>query len=120
MVLVDKGYSVTEAGSAEEAIGIFQKEKGKFDLVLSDVVMPGRSGIQMLSPILDLKEVPVLFFSGHIDDKAMMKEIRKRGIRFMHKPFEIGELLRNVEEALGDGEGKGRQAPPANCTDPGR
>jgi CheY-like chemotaxis protein len=101
MVLSENGYAVTEACNAEDAIRLFYREKGRFDLVLSDVVMPGRSGLKMLSPLLDLNpDLPILLFSGHLDDKVELSEIMRRGIAYIHKPFEISELLRAVEETM--------------------
>ena len=101
MVLSEHGYKVSEASDAEKAIALFYKEKGKFDLILSDVVMPGRSGVQMLDPLLDINpNIPVLFFSGYVDDKSQLKEIIKRGIAYIHKPFEMSDLLKAVEEII--------------------
>ena len=63
MVLSESGYIVFEAANAEIAISIFYREKGQFDLVLSDVVMPGKSGLQMLDPFLDINpNIPAYSF----------------------------------------------------------
>ncbi len=101
MVLSDNGYKVIESPNAEDAISLFYREKGRFDLVLSDVVMPGRSGLQLVDPLLEINpKVPILLFSGHLDDKVQLNEIIKRGIAFIQKPFEINDLLSAVEETM--------------------
>ena len=101
MALAENGYVVFEAANAENAISRFYREKGRFDLVLSDVVMPGKSGLQMLDSLLDINpRIPILLFSGHLDDRAQMKEIIKKGVAFIHKPYDIQDLLKAVEETI--------------------
>ena len=101
MVLSENGYSVFEASNAESAIGLFYREKGRFDLVISDVVMPGRSGLQMIGPLLDINPgIPILLCSGHLDDKAQISEIIRRGLAYIQKPYEINDLLIAVEETI--------------------
>lgn len=103
MVLTEYGYKVFEAANAENAIGLFYREKGRFDLVLSDVVMPGRDGLQLVSPLLDINpKIPILLCSAHLDDKAQLSQIVKRGLAYIHKPYEIPELLAAIEETIRD------------------
>lgn len=101
MVLTENGYEVFEAASAENAISFFYREKGRFDLVLSDVVMPGRSGLQLVSPLLDINpDIPILLCSSHLDDKAQLDQIIKRGLAYIQKPYEIPDLLQAIEETI--------------------
>jgi PAS domain S-box-containing protein len=103
MVLTDNGYEVFEAADAEKALSLFYREKGRFDMVFSDVVMPGRSGLQLVSPLLDLKpNIPILLCSGYLDDKSQLSQIIKRGLAYIQKPFEIPELLQAVEETINE------------------
>ncbi len=103
MVLADNGYEVFEAADAEKALGLFYREKGRFDMVFSDVVMPGRSGLQLVSPLLDLNpNIPILLCSGYLDDKSQLSQIIKRGLAYIQKPFEIPELLQAVEETINE------------------
>lgn len=101
MVLSENGYVVVEASSAEQAISLFCKEKGRFDLVMSDVVMSGKSGLHMVRPLIDINPaIPILLCSGHLDDKAQLGEIIKRGIAYLPKPYKIDDLLKAVEETM--------------------
>ncbi len=103
MVLRENGYVVFEASSAEQAINLFFKKKGQFDLVISDVVMPGRNGLQLVGPLLDVNpKIPILLCSGHLDDKAQLEQIVRRGLPYIQKPYEIDELLQAVEEIIGN------------------
>jgi PAS domain S-box-containing protein len=109
MVLADNGYEVFEAADAEKALSLFYREKGRFDMVFSDVVMPGRSGLQLVSPLLDLNpNIPILLCSGYLDDKNQLSQIIKRGLAYIQKPFEIPELLQAVEETISEGRGHPR------------
>lgn len=101
MVLTEYGYSVTEAANAEAALSLFYREKGRFDLVLTDVIMPGRNGLQLISPLLDINPaIPILLFSAHLDDRVQMEEIIKRGLAYIQKPYEIPDLISAVEETI--------------------
>lgn len=101
MVLAENGYEVFEAADAEKALSLFYREKGRFDIVISDVVMPGRSGLQLVNPLLDINpKVPVLLCSGHLDDKSQLTQIVKRGLAYIQKPYEISELLGAIEDAI--------------------
>lgn len=101
MVLSEYGYSVTEAANAEAALSLFYREKGRFDLVLTDVIMPGRNGLQLISPLLDINpSIPILLFSAHLDDRVQMEDIIKRGLAYIQKPYEIPDLISAVEETI--------------------
>lgn len=101
MVLSEYGYSVTEAANAEAALSLFYREKGRFDLVLTDVIMPGRNGLQLINPLLDINPaIPILLFSAHLDDRVQMEDIIKRGFAYIQKPYEIPDLISAVEETI--------------------
>ncbi len=101
MVLAENGYEVFEAADAEKALSLFYREKGRFDIVISDVVMPGRSGLQLVNPLMDINpKVPILLCSGHLDDKSQLSQIIKRGLAYIQKPYEIPELLGAIEDTI--------------------
>jgi signal transduction histidine kinase/CheY-like chemotaxis protein len=102
MVLGENGYVVCEAASAEEALDIFDKEAGNFDLIFSDVVLPGKSGIQLVDQLISHKpEIRILLSSGYTDHKSQWPVIRERGFRFLQKPYGLTDLLRAIREAIG-------------------
>jgi PAS domain S-box-containing protein len=101
LLLADSGYEVFEAKNAEKALSLFYHEKGRFDLVISDVVMPGRSGLELLEPILEINpKVPVLLCSGHIDNKEQFSQIISQRIPYIQKPYANHELLQAVAETI--------------------
>jgi signal transduction histidine kinase/CheY-like chemotaxis protein len=99
--LLQQGYSVLTAQCAVEAKTLFYRDHGKFDLILSDVVLPDGNGVDM---ILDMRkncpEVPVLFCSGHADSKSQWPRIQKFGFHLLKKPYELHDLLKGIEENL--------------------
>ena len=103
LLLTDNGYKVYEATNAEKALSLFYQEKGEFDLVISDVIMPGRSGIELLDPLLDINpKVPVLLCSGYIDNKEQFEEIIRKRIPYIQKPYANHELLLAIKEIIDD------------------
>jgi signal transduction histidine kinase/ActR/RegA family two-component response regulator len=99
-VLRSNGYSVTAATNAEEALAIFG-EKPDFDLVVTDVVMPGRSG-RLLGEELSRRrpELPILYMSGYTDDTVLKHGISSAEHSFLQKPFTAAAILRAVSELL--------------------
>ena len=102
-VLDENGYVVFEAASAKEAIAIFEREKGKFDLLFSDVVLPDESGIQLINQLIERNPEPgVLLTSGYTDHKSQWRDIKERGLRFLGKPYPLPDLFKAVKEAIAD------------------
>ncbi len=105
LALRSSGYYVSDAAGAEEAIAIFARKQGRFDLVFSDVVLAGKSGIELAEEIMALSpSTPVLLTSGYTDDRSQLAEIRKRDIPFLQKPYALGDLLLAVGEAIRAGK----------------
>jgi two-component system cell cycle sensor histidine kinase/response regulator CckA len=101
MALSENGYRVFTASNTAEALAMYRKHMGRFDLVFSDVVLPDRSGIE-LAEIL-LKENPklkVLLSSGYTDQKSQWNVIQDRKYPFIHKPFSLVHLLKTVKEMI--------------------
>jgi PAS domain S-box-containing protein len=101
LALRSSGYHVTEAESAEEALELFTKKQGRFGLVFSDVVLAGKSGVQLAEEIGSLSpSTPVLLTSGYTDDRSQLAEIRKRDLPFLQKPYALVDLLAAIGEAI--------------------
>jgi signal transduction histidine kinase/ActR/RegA family two-component response regulator len=99
--LVRSGYSVTSASSSEEAMQWFEKEGGRFDLVFSDVVLPDQSGIELAEKFIAKKpKIKVLLCSGYTDQKSQWPIIRKKGFRYLQKPYSLNDLLKALREVL--------------------
>ncbi|MGZ3305731.1 MAG: cell cycle histidine kinase CckA [Asticcacaulis sp.] len=100
-LLRQRGYDVVEACDGEEALEIIEAENGKFDLLISDVIMPGLDGPSMLKkarPLLG--NVPVMFISGYAESEFSDLLEEEAGISFLPKPLDIKTLAERVKEQL--------------------
>lgn len=104
-VLREAGLHVKTASSALDALEIMGE--GSFDLVISDVRMPGMDGLQLLDLLLDRTETwarHFLFITGDLLDPALKQRIDEIGARVLFKPFDIAQLLGAVQGVLGRSE----------------
>jgi len=100
-MLEESGYRVTEAKDAEEALRRVAAEAEPFDLLISDLVMPGMSGQALASRIRsESPTTKVLFISGYTEDTAVRKTIADSGVAFLQKPFTRDALARKVTETF--------------------
>ncbi len=98
-LLSNNGYLVLAAESAEEALTIFNSEDGNFQLVLSDVALPSKSGVELVGQLLALKpELHIVLSSGYADEKSQWSVIREKGYPFLQKPYTTEKLLRCIKE----------------------
>ncbi|MCF8083795.1 MAG: response regulator [Deltaproteobacteria bacterium] len=100
-VLSRYGYTVLMAGNAEEALEVFGKHKRAVHLLLTDVVMPGRSGKKLAEKLQKQKPgLRVLFMSGYTDNSVVRNGALEEGIPFIQKPFAPDSLARKVKTLL--------------------
>jgi DNA-binding NtrC family response regulator len=99
-MLLTNGYAVFPVSSAKEAIELFEKENGRFDLVFSDVVLPDRSGVLLVQDLLKRWKFGVIITSGYTDEKANWDFIKENKFHFLHKPYAVRDLLLAVREVL--------------------
>jgi nitrogen-specific signal transduction histidine kinase/FixJ family two-component response regulator len=94
------GYRVLEAEDGAAALKLCEEANGDISLVLTDVVMAGKSGRQLASELAErYPAIPVLFMSGYVEDSASRRDILSRG-PFLQKPFSVADLAKAVREAL--------------------
>jgi excisionase family DNA binding protein len=96
-----EGYTVTEAGDAEE--GMAAIERAKPDLVLLDVMMPHVDGWEMLRRIQDrygVGAIPVVMFSGKADEQARTEAAERGAQAFVGKPFDLQQLIEQAKQIL--------------------
>ncbi len=99
-VLENAGFEVAVAASGTEALGIVE-ESPPFDLLLTDVVMPGLSGLELARAIRALRPTQrVLYMSGYTDDVLAESELENESTAFLRKPFQNAELIESVVALL--------------------
>jgi len=100
-ILKMQGYTVVTAANPDEAIAIAREFKGKIEMMVTDVVMPGMSGRQLAERLARSRpEMRVLFVSGYTDDAVVRHGVIDQGTAFLQKPFTPTVLARKVREVL--------------------
>ena len=100
-ILGAAGYRVLEAANGDEAERVFALHADSIDLVVTDVIMPGCGGPELLSRLQVLAPaLRVLYMSGYTEQSAVTKAGIDRGLPFVQKPFTAAEFRRHVRDAL--------------------
>jgi two-component system cell cycle sensor histidine kinase/response regulator CckA len=100
-VLDGCGYVVVATGDPWEALALCEKDGGAFDLVLSDIMMPGLNGAELRARLSYLQpRARFLFMSGYTDKAIVHRGILGADAPFIQKPFAPDALLRKVREVL--------------------
>lgn len=103
-MLQDAGYRVIEAKNAEIGLNIVKASKPEIDLLLTDVIMPGKSGAELLEQAKVIRpELRSLFMSGYTGDLVVLHSAVVPEDAFLEKPFTKRSLLGKVRSALRSG-----------------
>ena len=102
-LLAASGYTVNTAESAEDALARLQQDPD-YDLILSDIMMPGTDGLTLLDHLCtDHPGIPVVMFSAIDDAYVVTSAFRRGAIDYLLKPFERTDLERVVLRAIEHG-----------------
>ena len=109
-ILEAEGYTVLVARDGHEALHVCGQHEGAVNLLLTDVVMPGMSGRQLVEQLAQYRPgMKVLYMSGYTDDAIVRHGMLETGMAFLQKPFTPDAVARKVREVL-DVERPGRRA----------
>jgi len=101
MALKNKGYEVYEAASAEDALTLLDNLGGKVEVVVTDVIMPGMNGPDMIVKMLDkYPNINVVFMSGYTEDAFKTEALKDYKFDFLAKPFSLKQLVSKVKDAM--------------------
>jgi two-component system cell cycle sensor histidine kinase/response regulator CckA len=96
-----RGYEVIEAASGEEALELAEAHAGTIDLMISDVVMPGMQGPDLLKQARGyLGAAPVMFISGYAESEFSDLLEGEANVSFLPKPIDIKTLAERVKQEL--------------------
>jgi DNA-binding NtrC family response regulator len=105
-LLRTQGYDVLQAANASEARRLVANQRP--DLVISDIVMPGESGIELRRHLAAMwPELPVILISGYSAEGPAEFAARTSNTTFVQKPFAADQLLVLVEQTLATEQGSG-------------
>jgi CheY-like chemotaxis protein len=102
-ILRSLGYRVLEASDGEEGLLVFGAHAAEIDMLLTDVVLPGKvRGRALAEQITAMRpEVKVLFMSGYTENSIVHHGRLDDGVQLLGKPFKREQLARKVAEMLG-------------------
>lgn len=99
--LENLGYTILVAGEAESALRLAVEHPGEIHLVISNVIMPGMNGYDLVQRLSTLRPaIKRLFVSGFPADVIAKQGIVADGVYFLHKPFTRDDLARRVRQVL--------------------
>jgi PAS domain S-box-containing protein len=95
------GYDVDAVGDAATALAMLAVTPLRFDLVLSDILMPEMTGLELAAEMIDAKiPVAIVLMTGFADDATVREATDTYHLPVLRKPFEVDQLAVIVEEAL--------------------
>jgi len=95
------GYQVLVAATPGEALQIAKEQAEAIHLLMTDVIMPGMNGRDLVQKMSDLSpELRHLFMSGYTSDVIAHHGVLDAGVNYIQKPFSLRDLADKVREAL--------------------
>jgi PAS domain S-box-containing protein len=103
-VLIGAGYSVLEAANAEDASLVNGRFEGTIHALVTDVVMPGKTGLELVRQLTPLRpSLKVLYMSGYAPSAAQLPSRFDGGAAFLQKPITPPQLLAALRDVLDAG-----------------
>ena len=96
------GYRVLEASNGEEALRLYRETAHPIQITVTDVVMPGMTGVDLSKKLQSLSpDAKVLFVSGYADSVILRHGVLDSDIAFLQKPYSPSALIGKIREILG-------------------
>ena len=108
-VLKGAGHHVLDAASGDEALTLSARHSGRIDLMLTDVIMPGMSGPELVAKLRNRRPAMTVVFMSGYDNELVDKTSLESAASFLPKPFSPRALLNRIDSLLGFGEVEGGQ-----------
>lgn len=101
-VLLAAGYRVAKARNAAEAVRVFHRCGGQVQLLLTDVVLPGRNGRDLARRLKVVQpDLKTIFISGYPENEVTKHGLQEPGVFYLPKPFSVDSLMGKIRQVLG-------------------
>ena len=112
MALRCHGYSIESAQDGEEVLSCLERERSRISLVLLDIMMPRKDGLETLRDIRSTdRELPIIMLSGASSPLKVVEAMKSGATDFIPKPVSHDDLRDAIEKALGNGALNGHALP---------
>ena len=100
--LTSEGHDVVGAQNGQDALERFQQDGGNFDILITDVEMPGLDGIELVNQAIGVRKgLKVLLISGFEDGMERAKGVTGATIKAINKPVTLEQLRAEVRALVG-------------------
>lgn len=100
-VMESAGYRVLKARDAAETMELFRRNRKIVDVLLTDVVLPGKNGRELARELRAIDpELKVIFISGYAENVITRQQSRDGGTYYLPKPFSADSLLAEIERVF--------------------
>jgi PAS domain S-box-containing protein len=95
------GYVVVTAADGDTAISIYERDHTRIDLVILDLIMPGKSGYDCMERFLEINpQVQIIVASGYLEMEGWESDILAKARFIVRKPYEMRDLLQMIRKTL--------------------
>lgn len=95
------GYTVFAATSPQDALAICKEADQPLDCVVTDVIMPGMSGRELVAQLSTLRPgIKALYMSGYTSDVIAHHGVLDEGVFFIQKPFDMNGIHHKIQEVM--------------------
>lgn len=100
-LLADESTKIDSFVSAEEALEAFFKNKEDYDLIITDIKLPGKSGLELIREIRkEAIDIPVLIISAYVKPEIISELFKFENVDYLSKPFTKEELISKIKKLL--------------------
>jgi DNA-binding NtrC family response regulator len=104
--LLDEGYVVFTAENVSDASKIYESEKSAFDLLFTDIVLPDRSGVELIDKLYSKNpRLKVLLTSGYLYNESEWPSLKDVNLKFIQKPYTVNGLLLAIRSSIDEARG---------------
>ncbi len=98
-MLEDNNFRITDTSRAQNALSLLLSRKERYDLIISDIVMPEMNGIEFFKKVREFdSEIPFILITGYSDDFLPQEDMSKYRDNIIQKPFNESQLLEKIRE----------------------